>query len=267
MGNGNAALGFGAGENLTTGQNNIAIGNPGVTGESGIVRVGTEGTQTAVYMAGMTTSALAEGVPVGVSPTGQLGVKRSLARFKEVIKPMNKASEAIFSLQPVTFRYKKDIDPKGTPQFGLVAEEVEKIDSALVAHDEKGQPFTVRYEEVNAMLLNEFLKEHRKVEVLEASLAQQQKTIEALSAVSKSRRRVSKLSTQIATSSRPRAWSRIADRVLRGRLESWARPSSISAGAKNCARRLLRQRLVACPTTLLPPTRFGTRTRLFTSCM
>ncbi|MBA3831408.1 MAG: tail fiber domain-containing protein [Chthoniobacterales bacterium] len=182
VGNGNVALGFGAGENLTTGQNNIAVGNPGVTGESGIVRIGTEGTQTAVYMAGITTSALVEGVPVGVSPTGQLGVKRSSARFKEVIKPMNKSSEAIFSLRPVTFRYKKDIDPKGTPQFGLVAEEVEKIDSALVAHDEKGQPFTVRYEEVNAMLLNEFLKEHRKVEVLEASLAQQQKTIEELSA-------------------------------------------------------------------------------------
>ena len=95
---------------------------------------------------------------------GNLGVRASSARFKEAIKPMDKTSEAIFSLQPVTFRYKKDLDPQALPQFGLVAEQVAKVNPDLVARDAEGKPFTVRYDEVNAMLLNEFLKEHRKVE-------------------------------------------------------------------------------------------------------
>ena len=77
---------------------------------------------------------------------------------------MDQASEAILALQPVTFRYKKDLDPAGIPQFGLVAEQVEKVNPDLVARDDQGKPYTVRYEAVNAMLLNEFLKEHRKVE-------------------------------------------------------------------------------------------------------
>ena len=93
---------------------------------------------------------------------------------------MDKASEAILALRPVTFRYNQQIDPKGIPQFGLVAEQVEKVNPDLVARDEKGQVYTVRYEAVNAMLLNEFLKEHRKVEQLEATIAKQQKQIEAL---------------------------------------------------------------------------------------
>ena len=92
---------------------------------------------------------------------------------------MDRASEAIFSLKPVTFRYKRELDPKATPQFGLVAEEVAKVDPDLVARDAAGKPFTVRYDEVNAMLLNEFLKEHRKVEALEASVAAQQKGFES----------------------------------------------------------------------------------------
>ena len=91
------------------------------------------------------------------------------------IKPMDKASEAILALKPVTFRYKHELDPDGIPQFGLVAEQVEKVNPDLVARDEQGKPYTVRYEAVNAMLLNEFLKEHRKVEQLE-------KQIEALTA-------------------------------------------------------------------------------------
>src|SRR5262249_28509150 len=95
----------------------------------------------------------------------------SSARFKDEINPMDKASEAILALKPVTFRYKKDIDPDRTPQFGLVAEQVEKVNPNLVARDEQGKPFTVRYEAVNAMLLNEFLKEHRKVEQLEKQVA------------------------------------------------------------------------------------------------
>src|SRR5204863_2948070 len=91
--------------------------------------------------------------------------------------PMDKASEAVLSLRPVTFRYKKDLDPDGIPQFGLVAEQVEKVNPDLVARDEQGKPYTVRYEAVNAMLLNEFLKEHRKVEELKATIAKQEETV------------------------------------------------------------------------------------------
>src|SRR5205809_3205328 len=93
---------------------------------------------------------------------------------------MDKASEALLALQPVTFRYKHELDPAGIPQFGLVAEEVEKVNPDLVARGADGKAYTVRYEAVNAMLLNEFLKEHRKVQELEANAAKQQKQIEAL---------------------------------------------------------------------------------------
>jgi trimeric autotransporter adhesin len=126
---------------------------------------------------------------VVVNTNGKLGVATSSARFKEAIKPMDKASEAILALSPVTFRYKKDIDPDGIPQFGLVAEQVEKVNPDLVVRDENGKVSTVRYEAVNAMLLNEFLKEHRTVAELkdltqkqQAMIAQQQKQIEALTA-------------------------------------------------------------------------------------
>ena len=158
-------MGVVAGFNLTTGDNNIDIGNGGVAGEAGIIRIGTAGTQTATFIAGIREAPLAHGaaVAVGITADGQLGVRASSARFKEAIKPMDKASEAIFSLQPVTFRYKKELDPQALPQFGLVAEQVAKVNPDLVARDAEGKPFTVRYEEVNAMLLNEFLKEHRKV--------------------------------------------------------------------------------------------------------
>jgi hypothetical protein len=181
-GSANIALGDGAGTNLTTGNNNIDIGNAGVADEAGIIRIGTAGTQTATFIAGIVTSPLAHGtaVAVGITADGQLGVRASSLRFKELVKPMDKASEAIFSLQPVTFRYKKD--PAALPQFGLVAEEVAKVNPDLVARNAEGKPFTVRYDEINAMLLNEFLKEHRKVQELEANAAQQQKQIEALTA-------------------------------------------------------------------------------------
>ena len=112
-------------------------------------------------------------VVVGVD--GRLGVAVSSQHFKDAVKPMDKGSEAILALQPVTFRYKHEIDPRGRPQFGLIAEEVEKVDPDLVTRDEQGKVFTVRYEAVNAMLLNEFLKEHRKVQELEATVARQQK--------------------------------------------------------------------------------------------
>ena len=117
-----------------------------------------------------------------VAANGHLGTMTSSARFKEEIKPMDKASDALFSLKPVTFRYKKEIDPAGTSQFGLVAEDVEKVSPDLVIRDGAGRSQTVRYEQVNAMLLNEFLKEHRKVETLEAIVAQQRKEFQAIAA-------------------------------------------------------------------------------------
>jgi predicted RNase H-like nuclease (RuvC/YqgF family) len=98
----------------------------------------------------------------------------SSERYKEAIKQMEKASEAILALKPVTFRYKHDLDPDGVPQFGLVAEDVEKVNPDLVARDEQGKPYTVRYEAVNAMLLNEFLKQHRKVREQESKIQQQE---------------------------------------------------------------------------------------------
>src|SRR5207302_8770654 len=109
--------------------------------------------------------------------SGKLGTMTSSVRFKEDIKPMDNVSEALFALKPVTFRYKKEIDPAGMHQFGLVAEEVEKVNPDLVVRDKEGKPYSVRYEQVNAMLLNEFLKEHLKNEEQEATIARQQKQI------------------------------------------------------------------------------------------
>jgi hypothetical protein len=137
---------------------------------------------------------VAEGVGVIIDSSGHLGTVVSSARFKEAIDPMDRASEAILALKPVTVRYKHELDPEGIPQFGLVAEEVEKVNLDLVARDEQGKPYSVRYEAVNAMLLNEFLKENRTVQELKATIAQlkaaaakqeattvhQQKQIEAL---------------------------------------------------------------------------------------
>src|SRR6266849_6490022 len=122
------------------------------------------------------------GVGVIIDTDCHLGTFPSSERFKDGIKPMDKASEAILALKPVTFRYKHELDPAGIPQFGLVAEQVEKVNPALVARDADGKVYTVRYEAVNAMLLNEFLKEHRKVGELEATAAQQQKEIKGLTA-------------------------------------------------------------------------------------
>jgi len=175
-GSSNIAIGFAAGFNLITGNNNIDIGNlGGAANESGIIRIGTKPAQRAAFIAGISGATVASGVGVIINTQGKLGTIVSSARFKDAIKPMDKASESILALKPVTFRYKHELDPEGISQFGLVAEEVEKVNPDLVARDEQGKAYTVRYEAVNAMLLNEFLKEHRKVEALEATLAQQQK--------------------------------------------------------------------------------------------
>src|ERR1700726_3348155 len=176
----NIALGILAGYNLTTGNDNIDIGNVGVTGEGNTMRIGTEGAQTNTFIAGISGVTVAGGVGVIIDSNGHLGTVVSSERFKQDIHSMDKASEAILALKPVTFRYKHELDPEGIAQFGLVAEQVEKVNPDLVARAEKGQVYTVRYEAVNAMLLNEFLKEHRKVEQQEATIAKQQKQIEAL---------------------------------------------------------------------------------------
>jgi trimeric autotransporter adhesin len=199
-GGSNIALGDFAGDNLTTGDFNIDIGNEGVAAEANTIRIGTSGDQTRAFIAGISGAAVA-GVAVKVNANGQLGVAPSSERFKAEIKPMDKASEAIFALKPVTFCYKKELDPKGSRQFGLVAEQVAKVNPALVDRDGKGEIYTVRYEAVNAMLLNEFLKEHRNVQELEATVAQQQKEIQVLTAsVKEQASQIQKVSAQLEVS-------------------------------------------------------------------
>jgi predicted ribosome quality control (RQC) complex YloA/Tae2 family protein len=198
IGNRNIALGSGAGQNLTSGDNNIDIGNQGVDAESNTIRIGKSGTQTKAFIAGIFGATVPTGVGVIVDNSGNLGTTTSSARFKEAIKPMDKASEAILALQPVTFHYKHELDPAGIPQFGLVAEDVEKVNPDLVARDDQGKPYTVRYEAVNAMLLNEFLKEHRKVEKLESTVAQQRKDFEAV--VDQLKAQIQKVSAQLEAS-------------------------------------------------------------------
>ena len=204
-GEGNIVLGAAAGQNLTTGSDNIyivadakseetansvpaAAVPAAAVSESNTIRIGdsSDEGQTDAFIAGISGVTVAGGVGVIINSSGHLGTVVSSERFKDEIKPMDKASEAILALKPVTFRYKHDLDPEGIPQFGLVAEQVEKVNPALVARDAQGKVYTVRYEAVNAMLLNEFLKEHRKVEEqgrklreLEVTIAEQRKSFQA----------------------------------------------------------------------------------------
>jgi hypothetical protein len=183
-GTNNIALGYSAGI-FTAGDNNINIGNVGAE-ESDTIRIGTvngrgiRDFQRNTYIAGISGVTIAAGVPVMIDADGHLGSTTSSERFKDEVKPMDKASEAILALKPVTYRYKKELDPDGIPQFGLVAEQVEKVRPDLVARDKEGKPYSVRYEAVNAMLLNEFLKEHETVQDQGETIARLQKQIEAL---------------------------------------------------------------------------------------
>jgi hypothetical protein len=201
QGDQNIGLGFFAGSNLNDGSaNNIYIGNVGpvpIGPESNIIRIGTQTASiatvgdppnifeshalpahTATFIAGISGTAVV-GDTVVVDGNGQLGTVASSARFKKAIRPMDKTSEAILALRPVSFQYKSD--GKGTPQFGLIAEEVAKVNPDLVVRDRKGEIYSVRYEAVNAMLLNEFLKAHRTVQ-------EQQKQIDLLRAELKEQR-------------------------------------------------------------------------------
>jgi len=166
-GSGNIALGIGAGFNVTTASNVICIGADG------------QNVSNSCYIGNIFGTTSSGGAAVLVNSDGRLGTMTSSRRFKEEIKPMEGASEALFALKPVAFRYKKDIDPAGTPQLGLVAEDVDKVNPNLIVRDKEGKPYSVRYDQVNAMLLNEFLKEHRKVQELEARLAQQERNFSA----------------------------------------------------------------------------------------
>jgi hypothetical protein len=148
-----------AGYKLTTGSNNIDIGNLGVAAEAKTIRIGVQGTQTATYIAGISGSAMT-GDGVVVSNTGKLGIVMSSARYKRDIRDMDESSSSLLKLRPVTFRYKDD--PAGTLQYGLVAEEVEKLYPELVTHAVDGQVQSVRYSMLTSMLLNELQKQARQ---------------------------------------------------------------------------------------------------------
>jgi len=215
-GSSNIVVGGDAAFNIIAGSNNIYIGYGvsanGFFDESDTIRIrdsapSAGGATSQVFFGGIHSSTVgAVNSPVLVNPNGQLGTAVSSARFKKDIDRMGKTSEAIFSLKPVTFHYKGDTT--NTPQFGLIAEEVAKVNPGLILVDKEGKPYSVRYEHINAMLLNEFLKEHsaflqerKKVEKLEASIAQQRKTMEVLSAHLKEQNlKIQKISARVEVS-------------------------------------------------------------------
>jgi Chaperone of endosialidase len=165
-GSGNIALGFGAGGNITTASNVICIAALG------------NNVDDSCFIGNIFGATSSGGTAVFINSNGRLGTATSSRRFKEEIKPMESVSESILALKPVTFRYKRGIDPEAIPQFGLVAEEVEAVNPDLVVRDKEGKPQTVRYEAINAMLLNEFLKEHRKLQEQAATISQLRSTVE-----------------------------------------------------------------------------------------
>lgn len=166
-GSGNVGLGDAAGANVTTANHVVCIASFG------------DDVSDSCYIGNIAFQP-SDGVPVLIDANDKLGTPSSSERFKQDIRPMDKSSEALFAFKPVTFHYKKKIDPKGISQFGLVAEDVEKVNPDLVVRDKEGKPYSVRYDQVNAMLLNEFLKQHREVQNLKATITHQQNQIQAL---------------------------------------------------------------------------------------
>jgi endosialidase-like protein len=171
-GTNNIGIGLDGGSHLTTGSNNICIGNSGVAGESGRIRIGTAGIQTATFITGISGVTSAGGVGVFVNGSGQLGTMTSSSRYKEDIRDIGKESDGLMKLRPVAFRYKPEIDPTELTQYGLIAEDVADVYPDLVVYDRDGKPETVRYHLVNALLLNEVQKQHREIEALKARLAE-----------------------------------------------------------------------------------------------
>jgi hypothetical protein len=199
VGSFNTVIGDLAGGSLTGGSDNIYIGatSGGPAVESGAIRIGDPLFISGAWIAGIFGN-LTPGVPVYISASGRLSTTPSSQRYKENIKGMDKASEALFALKPVTFRYKKEFDATGTPQFGLVAEEVAKVNPDLVYRDNEGKIYSVRYEAVNAMLLNEFIKEHRTVEKQQATMASQEAQIKWLTeTVKQQATQIQKVSAQL----------------------------------------------------------------------
>jgi hypothetical protein len=191
IGSSNVGLGFQAGLNIT-GSGNVCIGENilGLAGESNVTRIRNIG-----------STAQANGVFVTVGAGGKLGFQVSSRRYKDDIKPMDKASEALFALKPVSFRYKKEIDPARSPDFGLIAEDVATVNPDLVARDEQGKILTVRYQAVDTMLLNEFLKEHKKVEEQEKTIVELKSGMTALAATVKEQAvQIQKVSAQLEAS-------------------------------------------------------------------
>jgi Chaperone of endosialidase len=178
-GDNNIAVGYQAGRNVTDGSNNIHIGNVGAT-ESNTIRIGTSGTHVSAYIAGIDATVIAGGTTVHVDGTGKLGKAPSSQRYKQDVRDMGEISDAIHSLRPVTFRYKSEFDSAGIPQFGLIAEEVASISPDLVVYNAEGQVDGVRYDAVNAMLLNEFQEQRAVIQQQQVLLLEQQKEIAAL---------------------------------------------------------------------------------------
>jgi len=190
-GNNNTAIGDGAGFNIT-GSGNVCIG-------AGVGGLAAENNTTRIK--NIATTPLNTGMFVEVDANGKLGFITSSRRYKHDIEPMADASEALFALKPVTFRYNGDIDPAHVKMFGLIAEDVAQVSPELAVRNAKGEVIAIRSDSVNAMLLNEFLKEHRKVEELQATVAQQQKGMEVLTAQLKEQAaQIQKVSAQLETS-------------------------------------------------------------------
>ena len=168
-GSNNTALGANAGYNLTTGSNNIDIGNEAAGSDSGIIRIGTKGNQTAAFIAGIDGVTATGGVAVYVNANGQLGTLTSSRRFKFDIKDIGTVSDKLMDLRPVTFRYKEASSDGTHPiQYGLIAEEVAKVYPDLVQYDKDGKPFTVYYHLLTPMMLNELQKAHQEIKSLKA---------------------------------------------------------------------------------------------------
>jgi Chaperone of endosialidase len=203
----NTAVGAGALASNTSGSGNIALGVSAGIGSftaNGVICIGADGANVSNscfigHIRGVTT-ANANAIPVLIDSAGQLGTMSSSRRFKKEIKPMDSASESILALNPVTFHYKSD--NTATPQFGLIAEEVAQVNPDLVVRDEDGQIYTVRYDAVDAMSLNEFLKEHRKNEEQENTIAELKSGMTALAATVKAQAsQIQKVSAQLAAAS------------------------------------------------------------------
>jgi hypothetical protein len=209
----NTALGFNCGFNITTADNVIVIGT----------NVGGQNVDHSCFIGEIFGETSSSGTAVFINSDGRLGTITSSRRFKEAIQPMDQTSETLFALKPVKFHYKKEIDPNMTSQFGLVAEDVEKVDSALVVRDKEGKPYSVRYDQVNAMLLNEFLKEHCKVEEQSHEILEQRATITELkqamatvvAELKEQASQIQKVSAQLATASPSLRTSKFAARRIR----------------------------------------------------